>query len=253
MHSYRALARQPSAMNLMVTALTEARIGHLAAAVFSAQAVVSHADLDDVAARLVEPLADATASWRDLAGRMAVAARRRPPSPTRPAPGHREPPRTRDHRSTARRSRTGKGRPAYALAFRVDLPQTCPMLRNALAHAADAARVTRDLAVAPVSPIVGPSRALERQASSWPAMTSPGRTRARSPEANWCPCRNRYGGTSRIPATRSLEQSAERSIRPTSSTSIASQRRSGRGAHGRKRPAPSSVSRELGCRRFRHR
>ncbi len=36
--------------------------------------------------------------------------------------------------------------------------------------------------------------------SSWPAMTSPGRTRARSPEANWCPCRSRYGGTSRIPA-----------------------------------------------------
>ena len=53
---------------------------------------------------------------------------------------------------------------AYALAFRVDLPQACPMLRNALAHAADAARVTRDLAAAPVSPIVGPARVLERQA-----------------------------------------------------------------------------------------
>jgi hypothetical protein len=38
------------------------------------------------------------------------------------------------------------------------------MLRNALAHAADAARVTRDLAAAPVSPIVGPARVLERQA-----------------------------------------------------------------------------------------
>ena len=58
-----------SARTLVVTALTAAWIGYLAAAVFSAQSVVSHAHLDDVASRLVEPSADATASWRDLAGR----------------------------------------------------------------------------------------------------------------------------------------------------------------------------------------
>ena len=145
---------------------------------FSAQAVASQADLDDVAARLVEPSAEATASWRDLASRWRSL-------PVGDLPAQLDP-----HLAAASHrvrgiidqlldaAGPGKAGPAYALDFRVDLPQACPMLRNALALLPDAARVTRDLVAAPISPIVGPALVLERQAAELPghdiAWTDPG-------------------------------------------------------------------------------
>ncbi|MDQ1663505.1 MAG: hypothetical protein QOJ68_3485 [Blastococcus sp.] len=63
--TFRTLARQPTTANLYVVASTEAKLGQLAATVFNARTVTARHGHDEVNARVIPPLDQATTSWRD--------------------------------------------------------------------------------------------------------------------------------------------------------------------------------------------
>ena len=161
--SHRTLARHPTTANLFMIAQTQARIGKLAGAVFHSRAVTGGADLDDFSTRVLPPLEDATAGWRDLTAEWHSML-------AGDAYQHLDPELIRaSHRIRAVTNQLIGGPPrradpAYALAFAIDVRQACPAVQDSLAHGADLARSIRDTTTTAESTIRGPARHLANRA-----------------------------------------------------------------------------------------
>ena len=161
--SHRTLARHPTTANLFMIAQTQARLGKLAGAVFQSRAVTGSADLDDLSTRVLPPLADATAGWRDLTTEWHSML-------TGDAYQHLDPELIRaSHRIRTVTNQLiggppGPADPAYALAFAIDVRQACPAIQDSLAHGADLARSIRDTTTTSESTIRGPARHLANRA-----------------------------------------------------------------------------------------
>ncbi len=144
-------------------AQTQARLGKLAGAVFQSTAVTGGVDLDDLSTRVLPPLADATAGWRDLTAEWHSML-------TGDAYQHLDPELIRaSHRIRAITNQLigrppGRADPAYALAFAIDVRQACPAIQDSLAHGANLARSIRDTTHTAKSTIRGPARHLAHRA-----------------------------------------------------------------------------------------
>lgn len=161
--TFRTLARQPTTANLYVVASTEAKLGQLAATVFTARTVTARHGHDEVTARAIPPLDQATTSWRDLASEWRTmltgdTARQLDADLVRAGQ------RVRRVADQLNPQRPGPADPAYALAFAIDLSRATTVTQNTLAHSAEIARATRDLTTDTNSPLRGQPHHLQDRA-----------------------------------------------------------------------------------------